>query len=553
MDILSRIKQYASACPDRPACRSGSLILSYGDLDLYSDRLAGFLCRNTSGAKPEIVVYGHKHPFMMVCFIACIKAGLTYCPVDVSLPAQRLRDIINATNTPLVLSAEPLTVQAAEDSFSGIQGPRILSFSEIEKVVLTEETAPAGMISLGPDDICYIIFTSGSTGRPKGVEIPYRCLCRFTEWGVALGTTAQQKEGKRFLNQAPFSFDLSVMDLYLSLASGGTLCTLTRDVQQQYRLLFDRLKEYQPQIWVSTPSFAEVCLADPDFSGQTFPEMELFLFCGERLTNRTAEKLLDRFPDAKVMNTYGPTESTVAVTEVEVTRELLKKEDPLPVGYEKPGTRIYILSEDGTILPDEQSGEIIITGDTLAAGYFHAPELTWAAFQAIDLPTADSDTKLASTGEFINADSCTLHTAAKDTSHTKSYRTSPVIGYHTGDEGYLKDGMLFYNGRIDLQIKLHGYRIELSDIENNLLRLPSVEQACVVPSLRDGRVSQLHAFVVMGERTQENDRKESALLKEKLSALLPEYMIPRKFHFLSRMPMTSNGKADRKSLKEMLG
>ena len=113
--------------------------------------------------------------------------------------------------------------------------------------------------------------------------------------------------------------------------------------------------------------------------------------------------------------------------------------------------------------------------------------------------------------------------------------------------------MLFYNGRIDLQIKLHGYRIELSDIENNLLRLPSVEQACVVPSLRDGRVSQLHAFVVMGERTQENDRKESALLKEKLSALLPEYMIPRKFHFLSRMPMTSNGKADRKSLKEMLG
>ena len=207
------------------------------------------------------------------------------------------------------------------------------------------------------------------------------------------------------------------------------------------------------------------------------------------------------------------------------------------MGYEKPGTRIYILSEDGTILPDEQSGEIIITGDTLAAGYFHAPELTRAAFQAIDLPTADSDAKLASTGEFINADSCTLHTAAKDTSHRRSYRASPVIGYHTGDEGYLKDGMLFYNGRIDLQIKLHGYRIELSDIENNLLRLPSVEQA----------------FVVMGERTQENDRKESALLKEKLSALLPEYMIPRKFHFLSRMPMTSNGKADRKSLKEMLG
>ena len=529
MDILSSIRHYASACPDRTACRSGSLTLSYSDLDLYSDRLAGFLYRMTSGSRPEIVVYGHKHPFMMVCFIACIKAGLTYCPVDVSLPAQRLRDIIAATNTPLVLFAEPSAVQEAEDPFSDIQGPRILSFPEIEKIVGREDPVPGGMTSLGPDDICYIIFTSGSTGRPKGVEIPYRCLCRFAEWGVTLGTTAQQKEGKRFLNQAPFSFDLSVMDLYLSLASGGTLCTLSRDVQQQYRLLFDRLKEYRPQIWVSTPSFAEVCLADPDFGGQTFPEMELFLFCGERLTNRTAEKLLDRFPDAKVMNTYGPTESTVAVTETEITKELLQAEDPLPVGRAKPGTQLLILSEDGSILPDGQSGEIIITGDTLAAGYFHAPELTEAAFRPCEVPLPDED---------VSANMQQVQT---------------VTGYHTGDEGYLKNGMLFYNGRIDLQIKLHGYRIELSDIENNLLRLPSVEQACVVPSLRDGRVNQLHAFVVMEERTQDNDRKQGAELKEQLSALLPEYMIPRKFHFLSRMPMTSNGKADRKSLKEMLG
>ena len=519
MDILAQIRHYASAYPDRLSCRSGSHTLNYARLEAYSDRLAAYLHQKTTGRKPVIVVYGHKHPFMQVCMTACIKAGLTYCPVDTSMPAERIRDILTVSESPLVLSVEPFP------ALPGGGAPSVLSFSDMERIFTDETCDVQDLTPLSPEDICYIIFTSGSTGRPKGVQIPYGCLCRFVDWGLTLGTTAAEKTGKRFLNQAPFSFDLSVMDLYLCLASGGTLCTLTKEVQQQYRLLFEQLQEYQPQIWVSTPSFAELCLADPSFNGDLLPELELFLFCGERLTNRTAEKLMERFPAAKVMNTYGPTESTVAVTEVEVTPALLKEEDPLPVGRPRPGTRILIRSEAGEFLPDGQSGEIVITGDTLSSGYFKAPELTAGAFRLCSVPVPGGPEGSLQT----------------------------VTGYHTGDEGYLKNGMLFYNGRLDLQVKLHGYRIELSDIENNLLRIAPVEQACVVASGRDGRISQLHAFVVLGSREEENDRKQAALLKDRLSALLPEYMVPRKFHFLTQIPMTPNGKADRRKLKEMLG
>ena len=533
MDILQKISYYASEDPGRPVFRNGEQILTYGELEVFSDRLADFLVSRTGEKRPEIIVYGHKHPFMLVSFISCIKAGLAYCPVDISMPKERIRDILLTTGSPLILATEDFPLPAED---------RILPLSEMSEIVQESGRVCDPARRLGNDDICYIIFTSGSTGKPKGVQIPYGCLCRFTAWGVTLGTSPAEKTGKRFLNQAPFSFDLSVMDLYLCLASGGTLCVLDKSIQDQYRLLFDRLKEYQPQVWVSTPSFVEVCLADPDFAERTLPEIEVFLFCGERLTNRTAEKLKTRFPGARVMNTYGPTESTVAVTEVEVTPELLSSEDPLPVGRAKPGTRILILSEDGRLLPDGEAGEIVITGDTLAAGYYHAEELTSKAFRPVAVPPDDgSQAKIPGTHE---------ETAFQTSGPDSSCR---VIGYHTGDEGYLRDGMLFYNGRIDLQIKLHGYRIELSDIENNLLKVPGVEQACVVPSERDGRITKLHAFVVMPERQEDNDRKQGAVLKEQLASFLPEYMVPGKFHFITQIPMTMNGKADRKKLKEMLG
>lgn len=528
LDVLKIIKDYALRFPKRVAVKTGSKELTYGQLWEYSDHLAAWLLENGGQEKSPVAVYGHKDPLMLVCFLACVKSGRAYCPIDISVPDVRVELILRALPSRLVLATEPLSADAGTKRIVNIKEPvNIKGPVNIEGADMAGESEQRGLKRqplendwVSGDDTYYIIFTSGSTGTPKGVQITADCLNHYLEWSVGLGNTRQEKQGQVFLNQAPFSFDLSVMDLYTSLASGGTLYCLEKSVQSDYRALMQSLRESGASVWVSTPSFAEVCLSERAFSETMLPQMKVFLFCGETLGNRTAKKLQERFPNAKIVNTYGPTESTVAVTDVLVTRELEAQENPLPVGLAKIGTRIEIHDPDGGILPEGEKGEIIIIGNTVSTGYYARADLTEKAF---------------------------FHDAQ-----------SGMRGYRTGDKGYLKDGMLYYCGRIDLQIKLHGYRIELEDIENNIRKLPQVEHVVVVPNSRGGKVSSLTAYIVkkpeegnkpgavLQEKTDE--REAAAKIREKLRQFLPDYMIPKKIVFLDQMPMTNNGKADRKLL-----
>ena len=451
---------------------------------------------------------------MLVCFLACVKSGRAYCPIDISVPDARVEATLAALPSKYVLATEELHADAGEKQVLGLDAlERILS--DVQADTVSEENWVHG------DETYYIIFTSGSTGTPKGVKITADCLNYYLDWSTGLGSSPEAKQGQVFLNQAPFSFDLSVMDLYTSLATGGTLYCLEKSVQGDYRALLQGLAASKAQVWVSTPSFADVCLSDKKFGQELLPELEVFLFCGETLTNKTARKLQERFPGAKVINTYGPTESTVAVTDVLVTQELATQEEPLPVGSPKPGTRIEIWDEDGAALPEGEKGEIIILGDTVSTGYYGRVDLTEKSF-------------------FVSGDG--------------------TRGYHTGDKGYMKNGMLYYCGRIDLQIKLHGYRIELEDVESNISKLPQVEHAVVVPGMRGGKVSSLTAYIVKrvteadgesdsGEEST-NTADETAKLRSDLKQFLPDYMIPKKIVFVDELPMTNNGKVDRKRLAQ---
>ncbi len=509
MHVLQRIDEYGETLAARDVYVWKEHRMTYGQLKLYSDRIAAWLLDTyPENDRRPVVVYGHKNPMMLAAFIGCAKAGRAYCPVDVSLPGDRLRMIISMTATPAVLATEPLENVEA----------RVVQAGDIAKEY-PRSASPESWLS--PEQTLYIIFTSGSTGRPKGVEISYGALCNFADWSVTLGGGEEQKQGARFLNQAPFSFDLSVMDLYTCLACGGTLCPLDKETQGNYVRLFSTLKEMDPAVWVSTPSFSEICLADPGFRQELMPSLSAFLFCGERLTNSTAAKLLERFPKAQVINTYGPTESTVAVTGTRITSQLCGLSEPLPVGTAKPGTAIYICGEDGRPVPGGEAGEILITGNTLAKGYFEDPEQTGRAFRDLTLPD----------GETVRA-------------------------YHTGDAGYLRGDMLYFNGRMDFQVKFHGYRIELGDIEENLLRIPGIAQACVLPRYKEDKVNSLTGFVSLAGADAEapdpkQDRQRSLAIREQLRAFLPEYMIPKKLVFMSRLPVTPNGKVDRKALKEL--
>lgn len=586
--------------------------MTYRELWLFSDRLAAWLLKQegNSGIGMPIAVYGHKHPWMLVCFLGCVKSGRAYCPIDISVPDARVD---------MILSALPSDTVLATETMQNVCGKNVIGMGALEKIFHDESLLPPDhSYWVSGDETYYIIFTSGSTGIPKGVEISADCLGNYLDWSVGLGTSPEQKKGQIFLNQAPFSFDLSVMDLYTCLASGGTLYCLEKEIQSDYGKLMQALRESGANVWVSTPSFADVCLSEPKFNRELMPNLQVFLFCGETLGNRTARKLMERFPEALVVNTYGPTESTVAVTDVLVTPELAVSSAALPVGRAKPGTRIEIRDTEGRCVPEGEKGEIVIIGNTVSMGYYGQEELTKRAFflvPSVKNRLSSDQAEDKSTGDKNTGDS----------------GQSCERAYRTGDEGYLQDGMLYYSGRIDLQIKLHGYRIELEDIENNIRRLPEIEHAVVIPNQRAGKVTSLTAYVVLSRQMEsdshgvvdqeaengrhdfvdkgaesgqhgavcrevesgqydvvcreaesgqhgavcrevesgqhsvvcrkretyvqetarwkpEDEKAASAKLRTRLAEFLPSYMIPKKFVFLEHMPMTNNGKADRKLL-----
>lgn len=499
MNLLEQLDFYAQNHGQDIAVRSGDSFFTYEQLDHYSGRLANAIQKRCGDDKAPVIVYGHKGIAMILCFLAAVKSGRAYCPQDISIPDARVEAVAE--------TVQPSLIFALEDSRADLKDA--VTLSETMEMIRREPEPVDKSFQVKGEEVFYIIFTSGSTGSPKGVQVTADNLNHYLQWSVDLGTARADKQGKVFFNQAPFSFDLSVMDMYTCLASGGTLYLLDKATQMDFRKLIPALQDSHAAVWVSTPSFADMCMAEKSFSSSLMPALEVFLFCGETLTNATALKLMERFPQAVIMNTYGPTESTVAVTETAVTKEQALKDEPLPVGKAKPGTFLEIHKPDGSLAKTGESGEIIIGGNTVSAGYFRREDLTRKAF-------------------FTSMN---------------GYRA-----YRTGDKGYLdEEGNLHYQGRIDLQIKLNGYRIEIEDIEKNLLRLEEIAQAIVVPNRKEGKVRSLTAFVT-GGCVPESSQKFSKEIKDKLRELLPAYMIPKKIVYMEMMPMNQNGKVDRKQL-----
>ena len=485
MHLLDRIDRWGRETPDRIAHQSGDRTLTYGELLSRSEEIADWLQEEMGDNRGPIAVHGHKEPEMLIAFLGAVKSGRPYVPIDTSIPPQRVERIVAGANAPLVLTPE-----------------------RIRNLARVEDPMPRKRVEA--NDPFYILFTSGSTGEPKGVVITLANLTAFVDW---LSGEQQFTPGaETFLNQAPFSFDLSVMDLYGSLSAGGTLFSLTKDHVSNLKHLYEAFGRSGVTTWVSTPSFAQMCLIERTFAQPMLRGLRRFLFCGETLAPETASQLLERFPEAEVWNTYGPTEATVAMTSVRVTRELIADFNPLPVGRVMPGTEVIIRGEDATPVPDGDRGEIVIIGPNVSPGYLGRPDLTERAF--FDY---------------------------------QSFRA-----YRTGDWGRLRDGLLFFEGRMDGQIKLNGYRIELGDLEANLRALPDIADVVVLPVTKGNRIDSLAAIVVLAGERSGSDFEISARLKTSLGERLPAYMVPRKFKFLDAFPMTANGKADRRKLAELL-
>lgn len=483
----------------RPA--GGSAILGAGGTVGHAElhARARDLARRLAGRTSPVLLYGHKQPEMLAGMLAALQVRRPYIPVDSSLPPARAARIVEIGRPGDAIAAEPLP-QAVAASLARVAG--------------AASPAAAGL--------AYILFTSGTTGEPKGVQIPRRALAHFTGW--LLATQRLRRGAEVFLNQAPLHFDLSVMDVYGALLTGGAILPLLREEIGEPRRLFGRLDGAPLTVWVSTPSFARFCLAERRFTAAMLPRLRRFLFCGETLPPAVARQLTERFPDAEVWNFYGPTEATVAVTAVRITREAASSGAPLPVGAPAPGMSVWCAEpgepgEPSRPLPAGRMGEIVIAGPQVARGYLGVPPAARSAF-------------------FLLADG------------------RPA--YRSGDLGHVgADGMLYCHGRIDRQVKLHGYRLELDEVESCLRALPGVADAAVLVARRDGLSDHLVAFLLpaddaAGTALPVAEPDLTRAVRASLALRLPAYALPRAVRLLAAPPLNANGKLDRRTLEGLL-
>lgn len=502
MRILKAIKKFADT--DRIALFCDEQPMSYRELDNVSEAIAAFILKEFGDDKTPIVLYGNKENIMMAVMMAALKSGRAYIPIDISYPKERVEAIMAEVHPKVLFDF------SENNEFSGT---KVLKKAEVDTIV--QEYGQCKVDSknwVKEDENAYILFTSGSTGKPKGVQISSNNLDNFVDW-IAEYLNLDENE-EVFMNQAAYSFDLSVTSIYPGLCYGKTLHGFSKKTLSNLKNMFDDMSQSNINLWVSTPSFAGMCVVEDNFNSEMLPELKAMVFVGEVLPKTLCEELLNRFPNTRIINGYGPTEATVAISINDMNKELLSCEGSLPIGYPMKNSIVKICDENGNELSDGEKGEIVIVGPSVSKGYFNNEEKTNQSFFYDD------------------------------------YNGKKCRAYKTGDLGYYINGNLYYCGRKDFQIKLNGYRIEIEDIENNLIKVSNVKNAAVVPISKDDKIAYLTAFVELKEDNGLSGLKNGIAIKKELGTLIPSYMIPRNIKIIKSFPTNVNGKIDRKKLLE---
>ncbi|MFN5982374.1 MAG: AMP-binding protein [Fluviicola sp.] len=493
MKFCFQNKQFIEIDTDKfkPALIDANRTLSW--LEFYEEvnLLIDFFKKNDflKTSKP-VLIYGHKQAEMLVAMYACISMKLTYIPIDLIYPKERIEKICAISEVEIIINCTQKVIGLANTNELHLVKKEV-------NLVQTSSIAIANKTNID-DPLIYILFTSGSTGEPKGVQISSEAIQSFSRWmSTDFGFTNEDV----FFNIAVFSFDLSVFEIISFASLGATLVLNEKECCENQDALLNRLEKTKATVWISTPSFAFIFSRIMD--DERFRMLKFFLFCGEVLTNSLAKNIKNYLPEVTLFNTYGPTEATVATTIVEITPEIINLYNPLPVGYPKREAEIIIDKSE-----TEESGEIIIVGPHVSKGYLNRNDLNLE----------------------------------------KYFMKENLRAFKTGDLGYFKDGMLFCSGRNDDQVKWNGFRIELNEITKNILKINGVIEAVTVALKRNHEVKKIISFVILSEQ-KEKDVMNSEF-KKLLSDFLPYYMIPGDIESVNEFPYNQNFKIDKSKLIE---
>ena len=520
--LQTAISERAAARPEARAVLSQDGGLTYGELEVSSNRLARMLRELDCRRGDRVALLIPKAPAAIAGLIGVLKADAAYVALDPAGPPARLARMLEvcgchsilATRQTAELLRAVLAGAALErrpligwlDAGAPPEADLAAAFTSADLAGLPD-TPPA---SAGRDtDLAHIIFTSGSTGQPKGVMITHYSVMRFLEWATAyFGICAEDRASQH----APLQFDLSTFDIFGTLGAGAELHLVPPALNLLPHRLAQFIRKSRLTQWFSVPSVLNLMAKFDAVEPGDFPELRRVLWAGEVLPTTTLIHWMRRLPHARFTNLYGPTETTISSSHYTVPRCPAHGKEPIPIGSACAGEQLLVL--DSALRPAAagETGDLYIGGVGLSPGYWRDPQKTASAF--LPYRTADG------TQERI---------------------------YRTGDLARLgTDGLIYFAGRRDHQIKSRGYRIELGEIEAALNALPELRESAVVAVQSGGFEGWMICCAYVPARGHGPGPQH---LRQRLAQVLPNYMLPAHWMRCEALPRNANGKTDRPVLR----
>ncbi|HVG20929.1 MAG TPA: amino acid adenylation domain-containing protein, partial [Blastocatellia bacterium] len=501
--VVHRLEAIAELHADRVVVECDGRAFTAGAFNRRSNQLARCLMREVRLALSDLVVILMPRSELMVeSILAVWKCGAAYVPVEPDYPEDRIRNIVEETGAKVVITRRGCL---SPDLRSDIELlARVVVLEDVEMIRGRQEPFNLG-IAIAPHSLAYVIFTSGSTGKPKGVMVEHvgmlnHILAKVHDLKIGPESVVAQT--------ASHCFDISVWQMFAGPIVGGRTSIYSEDILLEPERFVDRVDAEGVTILELVPSYLSVVLDRVENREGVFLKLRFLQVTGEAVSRALIARWFKKFPDIPVANAYGPTECSDNITHY--TMYELPRGPGIPIGKPLRNFNIYVVDEYMNICPVGIKGEICASGIGVGRGYLNDPERTAALF--LDDPFREG----------------------------RSARL-----YKTGDIGcYLPDGNILLFGRKDQQVKVRGYRIELGEIEAALARLAGIGEAVVVDRRDDGKDTYLCAYYTLKNGVE---RSGEAIARE-LRRELPDYMIPAAFLEIKEMPLTSNGKVDRKAL-----
>ena len=503
--------------PDHTAVvEPGRGAITYRALDALSDGLRDRLVAMRVRPGDRVGICLPKSIDAVAAIYGILKAGAAYVPVDPGAPPERNAYILHNCAVRAVVGHGGLEGRLQAEPARLGQPPQVLVLEGVGggaglrqalDAAEAEHPAPASDTVVGsPRDLAYILYTSGSTGKPKGVMLSHENGVSFVDW---CSEVFDPGPDDRFSSHAPFHFDLSILDIHVSLKHGATLVLVGEDIGKDPERLAALIAEQRISIWYSAPSILALLAQYGKLEGRDYSALRLVLFAGEVFAAKHLRSLTTQWPKRRYFNLYGPTETNVCTFYEVPTPIPVECVTPPPIGRVCSHLRGKVVDPEGQEVPRGEEGELCISGRGVMQGYWALPEQTARGF------LTDED---------------------------------GVPWYKTGDiviEG--SDGNYTYRGRRDRMVKRRGYRVELGEIEVALYRHPSIKEAAVVAMPDEEAGVKITAFL----SSRDGKRVSLIELKRLCSEHLPLYMIPDAFAWQETLPKTSTDKTDYQRLKEL--